>query len=45
MTRTPACFGVPMIGPSPSMPMIPSTIARSGFTAAVMSTIERPIPA
>ena len=37
--------GVPMIGPSPSMPMMPSTIARCGRTAALMSRIDGPIPA
>ena len=45
MTRTPECRGVPMIGPSPSMPMIPSTIARWGRTAAAMSRIDGPMPA
>ena len=30
MTSTPEVLGVPMIGPSPSMPMMPSTMARWG---------------
>ena len=34
----------PMIGPSPSMPTMPSTIARPGLTVAARSTIEFSIP-
>ena len=34
-----------MIGPSPSMPTIPSTIASWGFTVAAMSKIEFSMPA
>ena len=37
---TPAWCGVPMIGPSPSMPMMPSTVARCGRTVAAMSRID-----
>jgi hypothetical protein len=45
MTSTPEARGVPMIGPSPSMPTIPSTIARCGRTVAVMSRIDPGMPA
>ena len=44
ITRKPECLGVPMIGPSPSMPMIPSTMARCGRTAAAMSRMRRADP-
>ena len=40
-----ASTGVPMIGPSPSIPTTPSTIAIEGFTAALMSRIEAGMPA
>ena len=44
ITSTPDRRGVPMIGPSPSMPTMPSTIARCGRTAALMSRIDGPMP-
>ncbi len=45
MTSTPEDTGVPMIGPSPSMPTMPSTMAKAGRTVALMSRIEGPMPA
>ena len=44
MTIRPACRGVPMIGPSPSMPTIPSTIAelRSDRRADVEDRVVDP---
>jgi hypothetical protein len=37
--NTPACTGVPWIGPLPCMPTMPSTICTAGRTAAATSTI------
>jgi hypothetical protein len=36
-TNTPACTGVPSMGPLPSIPTIPSTIWRSGRIAEATS--------
>ena len=44
-TNTPQGLGVPWIGPFPSMPSMPSTIAKSGLAAAFISRMELSIPA
>ena len=44
MTITPIGFGVPLSGPSPSMPTMPSTIARSGVRVMAMSTMLLSMP-
>ena len=44
MTSAPQSLALPMIGPSPSMPTMPSTIARWGCTVALMSRIELWMP-
>jgi len=45
MTSTPEVTGSPMMGPSPSMPTMPSTMAKAGRTVALMSRIEGSMPA
>ena len=44
-TSTPMSFGVPWIGPLPSIATMPSTICRSGCTAADTSMIDASMPA
>ena len=44
IASTPKPRGVPMMGPSPSMPTMPSTMVRPGRTVATRSTMELSMP-